>query len=51
MSNYMKKFIVMPGSKVRLKHFDPGYHGKHESTEKLCRRFRSTSRKWSNCSI
>jgi len=34
MSNYMKKFIVMPGSKVRLKHFDPGYHGKHESHEK-----------------
>jgi PPK2 family polyphosphate:nucleotide phosphotransferase len=27
----MKKFIVTPGSKVRLKHFDPGYHGKHES--------------------
>src|SRR6266536_1850939 len=34
MSNYMKKFMVMPGSKVRLKHFDPGYHGKHESHEK-----------------
>src|SRR5213595_1005979 len=34
MSNYMKKFIVMPGSKVRLKHFDPGYHGKHESHRK-----------------
>ena len=34
MSNYMKKFIVTPGSKVRLKHFDPGYHGKHESHEK-----------------
>jgi len=31
MSNYLKKFIVEPGSKVRLKHFDPGYHGKHES--------------------
>ena len=34
MSNYMKKFMVMPGSKVRLKHFDPGYHGKDESHEK-----------------
>ena len=31
MSNYLKKLIVKPGSKVRLKHFDPGYHGKHES--------------------
>jgi PPK2 family polyphosphate:nucleotide phosphotransferase len=33
MSNYLKKFIVKPGSKVRLKHSDPGYHGKHESHE------------------
>jgi PPK2 family polyphosphate:nucleotide phosphotransferase len=31
MSNYRKKLIVKPGSKIRLKHFDPGYHGKHES--------------------
>jgi PPK2 family polyphosphate:nucleotide phosphotransferase len=31
MSNYLKKLIVKPGSKVRLKHFDPSYHGKHES--------------------
>ena len=31
MSNYLKKLIVQPGSKIRLKHFDPGYHGKHES--------------------
>jgi len=31
MSNYLKKLIVEPGSKIRLKHFDPGYHGKHES--------------------
>lgn len=31
MSNYLKKFIVKPGSKVRLKQFDPGYHGKHQS--------------------
>jgi PPK2 family polyphosphate:nucleotide phosphotransferase len=34
MSNYLKKFIVEPDSKVRLKDFDPGYHGKHESKEK-----------------
>jgi len=31
MSNYRKKLIVKPESKIRLKHFDPGYHGKHES--------------------
>jgi PPK2 family polyphosphate:nucleotide phosphotransferase len=31
MSNYPKKLIVEPGSKIRLKHLDPGYHGKHES--------------------
>src|SRR6266699_1289418 len=31
MSNYVKKLIVKPDSKIRLKHFDPGYHGKHES--------------------
>jgi len=31
MSNYLKKLIVQPGSKIWLKHFDPGYHGKHES--------------------
>jgi PPK2 family polyphosphate:nucleotide phosphotransferase len=31
MSNYRKKLIVKPESKIRLKDFDPGYHGKHES--------------------
>lgn len=31
MSNYRKRLIVEPGSKIRLKRFDPGYHGKHES--------------------
>ena len=31
MSNYLKQLIVKPGSKIRLKHFDPGYHGTHES--------------------
>jgi PPK2 family polyphosphate:nucleotide phosphotransferase len=31
MSNYRKKFIVKSGSKIHLKHFDPDYHGKHES--------------------
>jgi PPK2 family polyphosphate:nucleotide phosphotransferase len=33
MPNYLKKFIVEPGTKIRLKHFDPDYHGKHESRE------------------
>src|SRR6266480_4941461 len=31
MSNYLKKLIVEPGLNIRLKHFDAGYHGKHES--------------------
>ena len=31
MSNYLKKLIVKPGSKVRLEHFDPSYHEKHDS--------------------
>jgi PPK2 family polyphosphate:nucleotide phosphotransferase len=31
MPNYSQKLIVKPGSKIQLKHFDPGYHGKHES--------------------
>src|SRR5204862_1629867 len=31
MPNNRKKLVVKPGSKIRLKHFDPGYHGKHES--------------------
>lgn len=31
MSNYQKKFVVKPASKIRLKHFDPDYHGKNES--------------------
>lgn len=31
MSNYWKKLLVKPRSRIRLKHFDPGYHGKHES--------------------
>lgn len=33
MSNYLKKLIVESDSKIRLKHFDPGYHGEHESRE------------------
>ena len=31
MANYCKELIVKPGSKIRLRHFDPGYRGKHES--------------------
>jgi PPK2 family polyphosphate:nucleotide phosphotransferase len=34
MANYRKQFIVKPGAEIRLKHFDPGYHGKHESHKK-----------------
>jgi len=33
MSNFRKKLIVEPGSKVSLDDIDPGYHGKHESHE------------------
>jgi PPK2 family polyphosphate:nucleotide phosphotransferase len=33
MSNYLKKLIAKPDSKIRLKDFDPDYHGKHESRE------------------
>jgi PPK2 family polyphosphate:nucleotide phosphotransferase len=33
MANYLKKLIVKPDSKIRLKHFDPDYHGKYESRE------------------
>ena len=31
MSNYLKKLVVKPRSEIRLKHFDPGYHGRQES--------------------
>ena len=31
MPNYRKKFMVKPESKIRLKHVDPGYHGKYDS--------------------
>ena len=34
MDNYRKQFIVKPRADIRLKHFDPGYHGKHESHKK-----------------
>ena len=49
MSDYSKKFIVKPESKVRLKHFDAGYHGNVSPTNALCRKFNSTSRRWRNC--
>ncbi len=35
MSDYSKKFIVKPGSKIRLKHFDAGYHGNVSPTNAL----------------
>jgi polyphosphate kinase 2 (PPK2 family) len=31
MASYRKKLVVKPEAKIRLKHFDPAYHGKHES--------------------
>ena len=31
MPNYRKNLVVKPGSRIRLKQFDPGYHGNHES--------------------
>ncbi len=31
MPNYSKKLAVKPGTKIRLKDFDPCYHGKHGS--------------------
>ena len=34
MANYRKQFIVKPRAEIRLKHFDPGYNGKHESHKK-----------------
>ncbi len=33
MSNYLKKLIVEPDSKIKLADIDPGYHGKHQSGE------------------
>ncbi len=33
MANYQKKLAVKSGGKIRLKHFDPDYHGKHESSK------------------
>ena len=34
MANYRKQFVVKPRAGIRLKHFDAGYHGKHESHKK-----------------
>jgi PPK2 family polyphosphate:nucleotide phosphotransferase len=34
MQNLLKKLVVNPGSKVRLRDIDAGYHGHHESHEK-----------------
>jgi PPK2 family polyphosphate:nucleotide phosphotransferase len=33
MDKLLKKFLVKPGSKVRLRDMDAGYHGRHESHE------------------
>ena len=32
--DYRKKLVVEPGSKVRLKAIDPGFHGKHEDEKR-----------------
>ncbi len=47
--NYRKKFMVEPGSKVKLDKIDPGYKGKHLSegdaqaeTDKHCRQLRES---------
>jgi PPK2 family polyphosphate:nucleotide phosphotransferase len=45
MSNYRQKVIVNPGSKIRLKHFDPGYYGKHESHKSALREIQENLQK------
>jgi PPK2 family polyphosphate:nucleotide phosphotransferase len=35
--DYRKRFAVKPGSKVRLSHIDPAYHGKHLSEQHVTR--------------
>ena len=50
MSNYLKKLIVEPGSKIRLKHFDPGYLVSMSRISQRCPRLRRTGRKCRNCS-
>jgi PPK2 family polyphosphate:nucleotide phosphotransferase len=32
-SNFLKKLVVEPGSKIKLRDIDPDYHGRHESHE------------------
>jgi PPK2 family polyphosphate:nucleotide phosphotransferase len=34
MSDLLKKLIVKPGTRIKLRDIDPGYHGDHESHEK-----------------
>jgi PPK2 family polyphosphate:nucleotide phosphotransferase len=45
MSNYRQKLIVNPVSKIRLKHIDPGYHGKHESHKSALREIQENLQK------
>jgi len=45
MSNYQKKLIVKSGSRIRLKHFDPGFHGKHESHKSVLPKIQENLRK------
>jgi PPK2 family polyphosphate:nucleotide phosphotransferase len=45
MANYRKKLIVKPGSTIRLRHFDPDYHGKHESHKSALREIQENLQK------
>ena len=53
--DYAKKFVVKPGSKVRLSKIDPSYTGKHESREEaapaIAKHRRSAWRSSSTCSM
>ena len=38
-SVYMKKFLVKPGTKIKLKDFDPSYTGRYEQKEEISAEF------------
>jgi PPK2 family polyphosphate:nucleotide phosphotransferase len=43
--DYAKELIVKPGSKIRLHHIDPSYHGAHESHEKAAQEIQGSLQK------
>jgi PPK2 family polyphosphate:nucleotide phosphotransferase len=45
MSNYLKKFVVESGSKIKLRNVDLGYHGKPESHEEALPEIQANLRK------